>query len=66
MARGEVTPPSFAVAMARKDVGLMIAAAKGQPLVAMPCVATRMDEVIAAGGADMDIAALGPMRSTAK
>ena len=66
MARGEVTPASFAVAMARKDVGLMIAAAKDQPLVAMPCVAKRMDEVIAAGGADMDIAALGPMRSTAK
>jgi 3-hydroxyisobutyrate dehydrogenase-like beta-hydroxyacid dehydrogenase len=62
MARGEVTPASFAVAMARKDVGLMIAAARGQPLVAMPCVAKRMDEVIANGGADMDIAALGPVR----
>ena len=62
MARGEVTPASFAVAMARKDVGLMIAAARNQPLVAMPCVAKRMDEVIAAGGAGMDIAALGPVR----
>ncbi len=62
MARGEVTPASFAVAMARKDVGLMIAAARNQPLVAMPCVAKRMDEVIAAGGANMDIAALGPVR----
>lgn len=59
MARGEVTPPSFAVAMARKDVGLMLAAAKDQPLVAMPCVARRMDEVIASGGGDLDIAALG-------
>lgn len=66
MARGEVTPASFAVAMARKDVALMIAAAKDQPLVAMPCVAKRMDEVIAAGGAGMDIAALGPARATAK
>jgi 3-hydroxyisobutyrate dehydrogenase len=62
MARGEVTPASFAVAMARKDVGLMIAAARDQPLVAMPCVAKRMDQVIADGGADMDIAALGPVR----
>jgi 3-hydroxyisobutyrate dehydrogenase-like beta-hydroxyacid dehydrogenase len=39
MARGEVTPASFAVAMARKDVRLMIAAAKGQALVALPCIA---------------------------
>ena len=59
MARGEVTPASFAVGMARKDVGLMIAAAKGAPLVALPCVAKRMDEVIAAGGGDMDLVALG-------
>jgi 3-hydroxyisobutyrate dehydrogenase len=59
MARGEVTPASFGLAMARKDVGLMIAAAKGQPLVAMPCIARRMDEVIAAGGGEMDLVALG-------
>jgi 3-hydroxyisobutyrate dehydrogenase len=39
MARGEVTPASFAVAMARKDVGLMTAAAKGEPLVALPGIA---------------------------
>jgi 3-hydroxyisobutyrate dehydrogenase len=63
MARGEVTPPSFGVAMARKDVGLMIAAAKGQPLVALPGVAKRMDEVIAEGGADWDVAAIGPVRA---
>ena len=36
MARGEVTPASFAVEMARKDVRLMMDAAKGQPLVALP------------------------------
>jgi 3-hydroxyisobutyrate dehydrogenase-like beta-hydroxyacid dehydrogenase len=59
MARGEVTPASFAVAMARKDVGLMMTAAKGEPLVALPGVAKRMDEVIAAGGGDLDLAALG-------
>lgn len=59
MARGEVTPPSFAVEMARKDVRLMMEAAKGQPLVALPCIARRMDEVIKAGGGDHDLAALG-------
>jgi 3-hydroxyisobutyrate dehydrogenase-like beta-hydroxyacid dehydrogenase len=59
MARGEVTPASFAVAMARKDAGLMIAAAKDQPMVAMPCIARRMDEVIAAGGGELDLVALG-------
>lgn len=60
MARGEVTPASFAVAMARKDVRLMVAAAKGQPLVALPGVAKRMDEVIQAGGSEHDLAALAP------
>jgi 3-hydroxyisobutyrate dehydrogenase-like beta-hydroxyacid dehydrogenase len=59
MARGEVTPASFAVTMARKDVGLMIAAAKEQPLVAMPGIAKRLDEVIAAGGGELDLVALG-------
>lgn len=60
MARGEVTPASFAVGMARKDVRLMMEAAKGQPLVALPGVAKRMDEVIEAGGSDHDLAALAP------
>lgn len=59
MARGETTPASFAVEMARKDVALMVAAAKGRPLVALPCVARRMDEVIAAGRGGEDLAALG-------
>jgi 3-hydroxyisobutyrate dehydrogenase len=59
MARGEVTPASFAVAMARKDVGLMIAAAKEQPMVTMPCIAKRMDEIVAAGGGELDLVALG-------
>ena len=58
MARGETTPASFAVEMARKDVGLMIAAAKGQPLVGLPCIAKRMDEVIASGHGDEDLSAL--------
>ncbi len=58
MARGEVTPASFAVEMARKDVRLMMEAAKDRPLVALPGVARRMDEVIKAGGGDHDLAAL--------
>jgi 3-hydroxyisobutyrate dehydrogenase-like beta-hydroxyacid dehydrogenase len=60
MARRETAPASFAVEMARKDVGLMIAAARGQRLVALPCVARRMDEVIASGAGDHDLAALAP------
>ena len=59
MARGEVTPASFGLAMARKDVGLMMAAAKGQSMVALPGIAKRMDEVIADGGGDLDLVALG-------
>ena len=58
MARGEVTPASFAVEMARKDVRLMVEAAMGQPLVALPGVAKRMDEIIAAGHGDQDLASL--------
>ena len=58
MARGEFTPPSFAVEMARKDVRLMMEAAKDRPLVALPCIAKRMDEVIKAGAGGHDLAAL--------
>ncbi len=58
MARGDVAP-SFTLQMARKDVGLMMAAAKGEPLVALPCIAKRMDEVIASGGGELDVAAIG-------
>jgi 3-hydroxyisobutyrate dehydrogenase len=61
MARGETTPASFAVEMARKDVALMMAAAKDQPLVALPCIARRMDAVIQSGRGDHDLAALGPV-----
>jgi 3-hydroxyisobutyrate dehydrogenase len=61
MARGEVRPASFTVEMARKDVGLMTAAAKSQPLVVLPGIAARMDRVIASGAGDADLAALGPV-----
>ena len=60
MARGDVSPPAFEVSMARKDVRLMMEAAKEQPLIALPAVAKRMDDVIAAGDGDKDLAALGP------
>lgn len=63
MARNDVTPPSFEVTMARKDVRLMIEAAKGEPLVMLPAVAKRMDDVIAGGGGDHDLAAIGTRRS---
>jgi 3-hydroxyisobutyrate dehydrogenase-like beta-hydroxyacid dehydrogenase len=59
MARGDVTPPSFEVAMARKDVRLMMDAAKSEPLVNLPAIARRMDEVIARGGGNLDLAAIG-------
>lgn len=59
MARKEVTPPSFEVAMARKDVRLMMAAAKAEPLVNLPGIAQRMDDVIAKGGGHLDLAAIG-------
>jgi len=57
MARGDFSP-SFALAMARKDVRLMLEAADGKPLVALPALAKRMDEVIAAGHAEDDLAAI--------
>ena len=60
MARGDASPPMFTVEMARKDVRLMIEAAKGIPLVVLPGVAKRMDELIAAGEAGLDIAAIAP------
>jgi 3-hydroxyisobutyrate dehydrogenase len=57
MATGDYTP-GFTLEMARKDVGLMTTAARGERLVALPAVAKRMDEVIASGGAQLDVAAI--------
>ncbi len=48
MAKGNFTP-TFELAMARKDVGLMLQACGQRPLAALPAVAARMDELIAAG-----------------
>jgi 3-hydroxyisobutyrate dehydrogenase len=60
MARGENTPPMFTIEMARKDVRLMTGAADGRPLVVLPAIAKRMDQLIAEGGADLDLTAIAP------
>jgi len=57
MARGDFSA-MFELAMARKDVRLMIEAAGGQPLVVFPALAARMDDVIAAGHGKDDLAAI--------
>lgn len=45
--------PSFELAMARKDIGLMLQMAGTRPLAVLPGMAARMDQLIAAGhGAD--------------
>jgi len=52
MARGSF-PPSFELAMARKDLGLMLETAGARPLAVLPGLAARMDRLMAAGhGAD--------------
>jgi 3-hydroxyisobutyrate dehydrogenase-like beta-hydroxyacid dehydrogenase len=52
-------PPSFELAMARKDVRLMIEAAGDLPLATLPAVAARMDELIAEGYGAEDLAVMG-------
>ena len=48
MARGNFAA-SFELAMARKDVRLMLETAGDRPMAALPAVAARMDQLIAAG-----------------
>lgn len=57
MAAGDFTP-SFELAMARKDVRLMMETAGDHPLAALPCIAARMDELIAEGHGGDDLAVL--------
>jgi 3-hydroxyisobutyrate dehydrogenase-like beta-hydroxyacid dehydrogenase len=57
MARGDFSA-MFELAMARKDVRLMLEAAGAQPLVVLPALAARMDEAIAAGHGKDDLAAI--------
>jgi 3-hydroxyisobutyrate dehydrogenase-like beta-hydroxyacid dehydrogenase len=63
MARGETTPPSFELSMARKDVRLMTEAARGGSLVVLPAIAERMDDAIADGHGNEDLAAIGTART---
>lgn len=48
MAKRDFTP-TFELSMARKDVGLMLQTAGNKPLAALPGIAARMDQLIAAG-----------------
>ncbi len=49
---------SFELAMARKDIGLMLETIDKGPMAALPAIAARMDELIAAGHGDKDTCAL--------
>lgn len=57
MAKGDFTP-SFELAMARKDVRLMLETIGGSPAAALPAVAARMDQLIAAGHGALDASAM--------
>ena len=48
----------FELAMARKDVRLMLESAGQQPLIVLPALAARMDEMIAAGHGRDDVAVI--------
>ena len=57
MAAGDFSA-SFELAMARKDLRLMLESAGQQPLIVLPALAARMDEMIAAGHGKDDFAAI--------
>jgi 3-hydroxyisobutyrate dehydrogenase len=58
MAEGNFKP-SFELAMARKDVRLMMETAGEKPLSALPAIAARMDVLIADGYGAEDLAVIG-------
>jgi 3-hydroxyisobutyrate dehydrogenase len=58
MAKGNFSP-SFELTMARKDVRLMLETAGDRPMAVLPSVATRMDQLIAAGHGAEDCCVLG-------
>ncbi len=58
MAKGNFEP-SFELDMARKDVRLMLETAGARPLAALPAIAARMDQLIAAGHGAKDTCVLG-------
>jgi 3-hydroxyisobutyrate dehydrogenase len=57
MAAGDFSA-MFELAMARKDVRLMLESAGDQPLIVLPALAARMDDLIAAGHGKDDFAAI--------
>ena len=57
MAAGDFTP-NFELAMARKDVRLMLEAIGTRPLAALPGIAARMDRLIAEGHGEKDAGVL--------
>jgi 3-hydroxyisobutyrate dehydrogenase-like beta-hydroxyacid dehydrogenase len=57
MAAGDFAA-SFELAMARKDLRLMLETAGDRPLAALPAIAGRMDELIAAGHGQRDASVL--------
>lgn len=58
MAKGNFAA-SFELDMARKDVRLMMETAGTRPLAALPAIAARMDQLIAAGHGSKDASVLG-------
>lgn len=58
MAKGNFAA-TFELAMARKDVRLMLETAGDRPLAALPAIAARMDQLIAAGHGAKDASVLG-------
>ncbi len=58
MAKGNFVP-SFELTMARKDVRLMLETVGARPMAALPAVAARMDQLIAAGHGAQDASVLG-------
>lgn len=51
--------PAFELAMARKDVRLMIETAGDRPLATLPALAERMDQLVADGHGQQDLSVLG-------
>ena len=58
MAKGDFAA-SFELAMARKDVALMLETTGARPMAALPAVAARMDALIAAGHGAADCSVMG-------
>ena len=58
MAKGDFTA-SFELAMARKDVALMLETTGARPMAALPAVAARMDALLAAGHGAADCSVMG-------